>query len=105
MNSEYNIPTFPEEDTFSCRYETLRESSRLNIPNSMEYDLFVNCGMACWIQAWSGHAPLKNTAFKHERNFDISEPLPSTSANILPVILHMQVAGIIAAMTWKVSRS
>ncbi|OGL45971.1 MAG: hypothetical protein A2161_13955 [Candidatus Schekmanbacteria bacterium RBG_13_48_7] len=98
-------PNITEEDTFSRRYENLRESASLNVPNSMERDIFMKCGMASWIQAWSSYAPLKNTEFKYKGNFDMSEPMKSTRVNILPVILHSQIAGIIASMAWNVSRS
>ena len=79
------------------RYERLRACQLQGGRSSREEELFIQCGMLGWLNAWARYAPLPTTTVRHgvKLGHD-SGPIRMT------VPLPCAVTEVLATMTWAV---
>lgn len=79
------------------RYERLRDGQLRGGRPSRERELFMQCGMLGWLNAWAHYAPLPRTADGHG-----VEPRPDVAVAGMCVPLNGALAEVLATMTWAV---
>ena len=79
------------------RYERLRDGQLRGGRPSRERELFMQCGMLGWLNAWAHYAPLPKTVDGHGL-----EPRPDAAVAGMCVPLNGALAEVLATMTWAV---
>ncbi len=80
------------------RYERLRDGQLRGGRPSRERELFMQCGMLGWLNAWSRYAPLPGTV---GRGVD-PQPAAAAAAAAPSVPWNESLAEVLATMTWAV---
>ena len=78
------------------RYERLRDGQLQGGRPSRERELFMQCGMLGWLNAWARYAPLPGTVGHGV------EPRPDEAAAAPSAPLNEALAEVLATMTWAV---
>ena len=78
------------------RYERLRDGQLRGGRPSRERELFMQCGMLGWLNAWARYAPLPRPVG------DCAKPRPEAAAAGLSLPLNGALAEVLATMTWAV---
>ena len=78
------------------RYERLRDAQLRGRRPSRERELFMQCGMLGWLNAWARYAPLPKTVGHGV------EPRPDAAVTGMCVSLNAALAEVLATMTWAV---
>ena len=81
----------------TVRYERLRDGQLRGGRPSRERELFMQCGMLGWLNAWAHYAPLPKTVADHR-----AEPRPDAAVTGMCVPLNAALAEVLATMTWAV---
>lgn len=89
------------DGSLASRYEALRVSRSA----SLERRLFIGRGMVAWMEAWSSVSVFSGVEAGRERCGDRVEGETTRQESGLPVVVHGEVADILAGMTWAVLRS
>lgn len=78
------------------RYERLRDGQLRGGRPSRERELFMQCGMLGWLNAWARYAPLPGPAGHG------AKPRPEVAAAGLSLSPNGALAEVLATMTWAV---
>ena len=78
------------------RYERLRDAQLRGGRPSRERELFMQCGMLGWLNAWARYAPLPKTVGHGV------EPRPDAAEVAPRAPLNEALAEVLATMTWAV---
>ncbi len=79
------------------RYERLRACELQHAPRSRERELFVQCGMVGWLNAWARYAPLRNPSAK-----PIGMPKAQDVLIGFRVPARNEITEVLATMAWAV---
>ena len=79
------------------RYERLRDGQPRGGRSARERELFMQCGMLGWLNAWARYAPLPTPSVDHG-----VQPPPDAAAIGLTVPLSCALTEVLATMTWAI---